>query len=185
MRILLALIIGALGVATVGVGAVLAQGGEDGPPAAEVTLRDAQGQVVGTVELTVTRFGTIDVEARTRRGLRSGWHGFHVHAVGRCDGPSFASAGGHLNPGGRPHGAHAGDLAPLLVKGNGTATARLTTDGFGFDDLRDADGSAIIVHAGADNFANIPPRYAPGGPDQETLATGDSGARVACGVVGG
>ena len=74
-------------------------------------------------------------------------------------------------------------MSSLLVKRNGTATLRLTTDRFTIADLRDADGSAVMVHAGADNFANIPPRYAPGGPDQATLDTGDSGARVACGEI--
>jgi superoxide dismutase, Cu-Zn family len=55
------------------------------------------------------------------------------------------------------------------------------TDRFSIADLRDADGSAVMVHSGADNFANIPARY--GGPDQETLSTGDAGSRLACGVV--
>jgi Cu/Zn superoxide dismutase len=55
------------------------------------------------------------------------------------------------------------------------------TDRFTIADLRDVDGSAVMVHSGPDNFANIPARY--GGPDQETLNTGDSGSRIACGVV--
>ena len=55
------------------------------------------------------------------------------------------------------------------------------TDRFSLDELRDADGTAVMIHSGPDNFANIPPRY--GTPDQETLNTGDSGTRVACGVV--
>jgi Cu/Zn superoxide dismutase len=78
---------------------------------------------------------------------------------------------------------HEGDLPSLLVKRNGTATLRATTDRFTLGDLRDRDGSAVMVHAGADNYANIPPRYAPTGPDQETLDTGDSGDRVACGRI--
>ena len=63
---------------------------------------------------------------------------------------------GHLKPADQIHGAHAGDMSSLLVKGNGTATLRLTTDRFTLADLRDADGSAVMVHAGPDNFANIP-----------------------------
>ena len=64
---------------------------------------------------------------------------------------------------------------------DGEAMLGTVTDRFNLADLHDADGSAVMVHSGPDNFANIPPRY--GGPDQETLATGDSGSRVACGVV--
>ena len=75
-----------------------------------------------------------------------------------------------------------GDLVPLLVKQNGTATLRVTTDRFRLADLRDGDGSAVVVHAGPDNLAHIPPRYAPQ-PDAQTLATGDSGERVACGAI--
>jgi Cu-Zn family superoxide dismutase len=74
-------------------------------------------------------------------------------------------------------------MPSLLVKRNGTARLRLTTDRFTLDDLRDRDGSAVMVHAGPDNYANVPPRYAPNGPDQETLDTGDSGDRVACGRI--
>jgi superoxide dismutase, Cu-Zn family len=79
------------------------------------------------------------------------------------------------------HGAHAGDLPSLLVTEDGEATLATATDRFSIADLRDADGSAVMVHSGADNFANIPARY--GGPDQETLSTGDAGSRLACGVV--
>ena len=119
------------------------------------------------------------------RRLRPGFHGFHVHAVGSCERPTFASAGGHLKAPAEGHGGHAGDLSSLLVKRNGTATLRLTTDRLALTDLRDADGSAVVVHADPDNFANIPPRYAPNGPDQSTLDTGDSGVRLACGEIAG
>jgi len=91
------------------------------------------------------------------------------------------SAGGHLNPSGAGHGDHAGDLPSLLVNADGRGLLAAVTDRFSLDDLRDADGSALMVHSGRDNFANIPARY--GGPDAETLETGDSGARLACGVV--
>jgi Cu-Zn family superoxide dismutase len=104
-----------------------------------------------------------------------------VHTTGRCDASTFATAGGHFNPSGAAHNAHAGDLPSLLVNANGRATLATATDRFSLADLRDADGSAVMVHSGPDNFANIPPRY--GTPDQATLDTGDSGSRVACGVV--
>lgn len=93
------------------------------------------------------------------------------------------TAGPHLNPAGAGHPGHAGDMPGLLVTSDGTAQARFTTDRFSLPDLRDADGSAVIVHALPDNHANIPQeRYDPD-PDTMTLATGDSGARIACGLV--
>jgi Cu-Zn family superoxide dismutase len=147
---------------------------------ASARLRDASGRSVGRVWMRQQRNGAVLLIARFSH-LTPGFHGFHVHAVGRCDPPGFTTAGGHFNPTGAPHGSHAGDLPSLLVNGDGTALLATTTDRFSIADLRDADGSAMMVHSGPDNFANIPPRY--GGPDQETLNTGDSGTRVACGVV--
>ncbi len=117
------------------------------------------------------------------RGLPPGFHGFHLHTTGRCDRPSFTSAGGHFNPTGANHPEHAGDMPVLHVNADGTATAAFLTDRFGVEQLFDADGSAIIVHAAPDNYANIPPeRYDPD-PDEATLSTGDAGGRIACGVV--
>ncbi len=151
------------------------------PKQVTVTLKNATGAAVGTVTLRQAGARTpVDVRVAVSR-LQPGFHGFHVHAVGSCVGPDFKSAMGHLKPADQIHGAHAGDMSSLLVKGNGTATLRLTTDRFTLADLRDADGSAVMVHAGPDNFANIPARYAADGPDQETRDTGDSGSRVACG----
>ena len=147
-----------------------------------VKLRDADGKSVGTVRMTAASARSA-VDVRVSARLKPGFHGFHVHAVGKCEGPDFKSAMGHLKAAGEPHGAHDGDMPSLLVKRNRMASLRLPTDGFTFGDLRDRDGSAVMVHAGPDNFANIPPRYAPNGPDQETLDTGDSGARVACGRI--
>jgi Cu-Zn family superoxide dismutase len=74
------------------------------------------------------------------------------------------------------------------VNSDGTAQLRFPTDRFTVEELFDADGSAIIVHAAADNYANIPTRYHSHtedtfGPDSATLATGDAGGRLACGVV--
>jgi Cu-Zn family superoxide dismutase len=147
---------------------------------ASARLRDASGRSVGLVWMRERRGGAVEVTARAFN-LMPGFHGFHVHTIGRCDPPTFTTAGGHFNPAGAPHASHAGDLPSLLVNGDGTATLVTTTDRFSIADLRDADGSAVMVHSGPDNFANIPPRY--GAPDQETLNTGDSGSRVACGVV--
>jgi Cu-Zn family superoxide dismutase len=152
---------------------------------AKVELQDAAGESVGFVKLT-RQGGKVVVRGQTE-GLSPGFHGFHVHAVGECV-PPFTSAGGHYNPGGAVHGSHAGDMPSMLVLGDGTAQAQFATDRFTIAELFDADGSAIIVHAAADNFANIPTRYQSttegvSGPDSATLATGDAGARIACGVV--
>ena len=153
------------------------------PTKIRVTLKNVNGAAVGHVSFTArSSKGPVTVAASVRR-LTAGFHGFHVHAVGSCAAPTFMSAAGHLKAAGQNHRDHTGDMSSLLAKRNGTATLRLTTDRFRLADLRDADGSAVVVHAEPDNFANVPPRYAPSGPDQGTLDTGDSGARVACGAI--
>jgi Cu-Zn family superoxide dismutase len=132
-------------------------------------------------------------EARPTFGPRASTA--HIHAVGICDpdapdGP-FTTAGPHYTAGATTsHAHHAGDMPSLLATRGGFAFTDFATDRFRVRDLRDADGSAIIVHEGRDNVANIPPRYLsnlPGtvnrGPDATTLATGDSGNRAACGVI--
>jgi Cu-Zn family superoxide dismutase len=161
-----------------------------GEPVAWVTLKDQSGRYVGTVSLSSTG-DRVYVSGRVN-GISPGFHGFHVHAVGICDPKAqptpFATAGGHLSlETGANHGRHSGDFPPLLVNGDGTALATFVTDRFQLWNLFDADGSAVIVHADPDNLANIPSRYTSttgqAGPDAATLATGDSGGRVACGVV--
>ena len=153
------------------------------PTTISATLKNVNGAAIGKITFTAASArAPVDVRANVSR-LQAGFHGFHIHAVGKCEGPAFMSATGHLKATGQNHDDHVGDMSSLLVKRNGTATLRLTTDRFTLSDLRDADGSAVMVHAGPDNFANIPPRYAPNGPDQETLDTGDSGGRVACGEI--
>lgn len=155
----------------------------------KVLLRGTDDQKVGLVTLRQT--GDVVVVSGWTTGLTPGFHGFHIHAVGLCeadapDGP-FTTAGGHVTGGaGHTHGDHAGDMPSLLVTQEGWASAKFITDRFTLTDLRDADGSAVMVHAGRDNFANIPDRYSAGGvagPDAATLATGDSGTRAACGVI--
>ncbi|MCA1842453.1 MAG: superoxide dismutase family protein, partial [Actinobacteria bacterium] len=125
-----------------------------------------------------------------------GFHGFHVHAkadcaVGDAANP-FTAAGGHMAAAGQNHSNHDGDMPLLYANAEGVARATFRTDNFTVAQVLDADGdgSAVVVHAGADNFANIPSRYqssaadATGpGPDPTTSRTGDSGSRARCGVV--
>jgi superoxide dismutase, Cu-Zn family len=159
-----------------------------GSTVVKVSLRGVDGSKVGWVTLRQAR-GQVLVSG-IARGLTPGFHGFHIHAIGLCDanaaGGPFTTAGGHYTGGLPNHGDHAGDMPSLLVTADGHAYTSFVTDRFDLADLRDTDGSAVMVHAGRDNFANIPSRYTSGGvagPDATTLATGDAGARVACGVI--
>jgi Cu-Zn family superoxide dismutase len=149
---------------------------------ATATLRDTAGVEVGTVKLNeVGPDGKVEIRA-TVHGLTAGFHGFHIHTIGACT-PDFLAAGGHFNPAGGNHPAHAGDQPVLLVNADGTGSLTFVTDRYKIADLFDPDGSAFIVHANADNYANIPTdRYDPD-PDSTTLATGDAGSRTACGVI--
>ena len=162
----------------------------------ELTARlvDPQGAEVGVATLTEAEGGT-QVDVRVT-GLPPGFHALHVHAVGLCepDSPSptdpsmtgdFLSAGGHVGAGETDHGEHAGDLPLLFVTEAGTGTLTAVTDALTPDQLTDEDGSAVVVHADRDNYANIPERYAPAGPDEMTRNTGDAGGRIACGPVEG
>ena len=175
-----------IALATAGAGVAMAGGG-DGDRGkhrgkgkrATATLVNGDGAKVGKVTLHQWR-GKVTVAGRVK-GLAPGFHGFHIHAVGKCEGPAFTTAGGHVKTDGQNHNAHTGDLPSLLVNADGTASAAFETDRFSLRQLRDADGSAVIVHAGPDNYANIPPRY--GTADQTTLDTGDSGDRASCGVI--
>ena len=158
------------------------------------TLVDPEGTEVGTVTFEEVEDGmevAVDVT-----GLPPGFHGFHVHAVGVCEPDSanpadpsmtgdFLSAGGHVGAGESDHGAHPGDLPSLYVAESGTGSMTAVIDALALTDLTDDDGSAVMVHASRDNYANIPERYAPGGPDEMTRNTGDAGARIACGPVEG
>ncbi len=144
---------------------------------ASAELRDPNGQVVGSATFA-QEAGGVRVSAQVRN-LPPGQHGIHVHVVGRCDPPDFMSAGGHFNPMNRQHGLrnpqgpHAGDLPNVTVDANGTATYQATnalvTLGPGGNSLLDADGSALVIHADPDDEASDP--------------TGNSGGRIACGVI--
>jgi Cu-Zn family superoxide dismutase len=168
-----------------------AAGGDD-----ELVARlvDPEGTEVGTATISDADGGLqVSVEVD---GLPPGFHGFHVHAVGVCEPDSanpadpamtgdFLSAGGHIGAGAADHGEHAGDLPVLYVDRSGAGSLTTVTDALTRDDLTDDDGSAVMVHAGRDNYANVPERYAPGGPDEMTRNTGDAGGRIACGPVEG
>lgn len=144
---------------------------------ASAPLKDAQGKEVGSANLTQTPRGVlINLSVK---GLPPGEHAFHVHAVGKCE-PPFTSAGGHFNPDHKKHGlmanegAHAGDMPNLHIPQNGDLTvevlnAAVTLDKGKPNSLLDSDGSALVIHAGTDDYKTDP--------------TGDAGGRIACGVV--
>ncbi len=160
---------------------------------ATATLMNAEGDEVGSATFTETG-SAVRVEAQVE-GLDAGFYGFHIHGIGLCEPDSaapnnpdntgaFLSAGGHLGGGGdTPHPEHAGDLPSLLVLDDGTAHLVFDTDRFTLAEIDDEDGAALMLHAGTDNFANIPDRYAADGVDEDTTNTGDAGGRQACGVI--
>lgn len=146
----------------------------------EATLINASGARVGRAVLTQGPTGLlIRIEAE---GLTPGWHGVHIHAIGRCEAP-FTSAGAHVNHG-DPQPSHGllnargpddGDLPNIYADATGqvraevfTSRARIAAEGPG-QWLWDADGSALVIHASADDHASQP--------------IGGAGARVACGVM--
>jgi Cu-Zn family superoxide dismutase len=144
-------------------------------------MGDLAGQGVGTVSFAQAG-GQVRVSADLLH-LPPGFHGFHIHAVGDCDpATGFESAGPHLNPTGGLHPDHAGDLPSIYVNRDGTAALSFTTSGLTLADLVAAGGRAVIIHAERDNSAHLPTRYGVM-PDATTLATGDTGDPIACGVI--
>lgn len=142
----------------------------------ETVLRDRAGGIVGRATLVETPHGVLVRVAFDR--LPPGTHAFHVHETGRCE-PPFESAGGHFNPTGRHHGYesengyHSGDLPNLHVPDDGRATVEFLARDLslrkGPSSLLDGDGSALVVHAGADDYKTDP--------------AGAAGERVACGAL--
>ncbi|GBG40493.1 superoxide dismutase[Cu-Zn] [Mycobacterium montefiorense] len=164
------------------------------------TLRAPDGTQVATAKFDFSNgYATITIATTGVGEIAPGFHGVHIHKVGKCEansvGPTggapgdFLSAGGHFQAPGHSTEPASGDLTSLQVRRDGVGTLVTSTDAFTMEDLLTGEKTAIIIHAGADNFANIPPeRYSQTngtpGPDATTMSTGDSGKRVACGVIG-
>jgi superoxide dismutase, Cu-Zn family len=115
----------------------------------------------------------------TVKGMPAGEHAFHVHAVGKCE-PPFTTAGDHLNPGSKKHGleaadgAHAGDMPNLHIPSSGDLNVEVVNTMITLakgqpNSVFDADGSAVVIHAKADDYKSDP--------------AGNAGDRVACGVI--
>lgn len=144
---------------------------------AKSQLKDAQGKSVGTATLTQTPNGVLI--QLSLKGVPAGERAFHIHAAGRCE-PPFTSAEGHFNPGGKKHGLqsatgpHAGDMPNLHVPASGELEVQVlnhavTLDKGAANSLFKPGGTALIIHAGKDDYRTDP--------------TGEAGGRIACGVI--
>jgi Cu-Zn family superoxide dismutase len=163
---------------TLGVLALALPAAAQAPEKAHATIMDAKGQQIGRATLTETSGGVlIDLEIS---GLSSGEHGFHIHQTGKCEpNTNFESASGHFALGGQKHGyfsdgdPHAGDMPNQFVGQDGKLRVQVVNPNVTLEDgeggLFDQDGSAIVVHANADDYRSQP--------------SGQSGARIACGVI--
>ena len=147
-------------------------------PIAATQLSPTEGNTASGTATFVERAGKVMVDGRFK-GLTPGQHGIHIHEKGDCSAPDAMSAGGHYNPTGEPHGApdsakrHGGDFGNLTADANGEATlsATLDTSRFGIGSLstNTIAGKALVIHADPDDLTSQP--------------AGNSGKRVACGVI--
>ena len=164
-------------VAGAGLGAVMLVAVLGAQGNVKVDLKDAQGQSVGTATLMPMGTGVhimLDV-----KNLKPGPHALHVHQTAKCEGPAFTSAGGHFNPAGKKHGLknpdgpHAGDMENFTVGADGTSKAQVMANGVtlgsGPNSVFANGGTALVIHAGADDMMTDP--------------AGAAGDRIACGVI--
>lgn len=145
---------------------------------AKATIQNTKGEVIGEILFKETDLG---VEMSTvLNSLPPGDHGIHIHEFGKCEAPTFETAGAHFNPTGKQHGVdnpkgpHAGDLPNLTAGEDGSVQLNFTAESFTLkkgveNSLFDTDGSTVIIHEKADDYKTDP--------------AGNSGARIACGVI--
>lgn len=147
------------------------------PAGVTIAMRDAAGRDLGSL-MVMEAGGGLSLHG-TLRGLPPGEHAIHLHTVGQCAAP-FETAGGHWNPTSKKHGSqnpagpHLGDMPNFTVAADSTASVNVSTAGGtlrGADALLDTDGASAVIHAGPD--------------DLKTDPAGNSGAKIACGVVTG
>ena len=146
--------------------------------AAKAMLRDAKGQDVGSVSFIQTPAGVL--LQLSLKGVPSGEHAFHIHAVGKCEPPGFDSAGGHFNPANAHHGmmagpGHVGDMPNLHVPASGTLDLEVLNTSIALDkdkpnSVFHPGGTAIVIHSGRDDYTSDP--------------AGNAGGRIICGVIG-
>lgn len=152
---------------------------EPPPVASSATaeLTSTEGNTAtGTLTLTAEP-GGVHIAGSLTGVAPGGAHGFHVHETGDCSAPDAGSAGGHFNPGSHPHGHpgqgqhHAGDMPNLEADESGTLVVDVQVPGVTLGDGGTTDilGRALVLHAGADDYASQP--------------AGNSGPRIACGVI--
>ena len=143
---------------------------------ATASLKDASGNEIGKATLTDTPSGVLVRLDLT--GVAAGEHALHFHAVGKCEPPDFKSAGPHFNPREHKHGLenpegpHAGDMPNLHVPGDGKLSIEVLNPAVtlsGKSALLDEDGSALVIHAAADDYRTDP--------------AGNAGDRIACGII--
>ncbi len=142
-----------------------------------VDMKDAKGNVVGMLMISPAKGGGVSIDVDVK-GLPAGEHAIHFHAVPKCEAP-FTSAGGHFNPANKKHGtqnpggAHAGDMGNVTVAANGIARTTITnksvTMGAEPNSMYANGGTALIIHAGADDMTTDP--------------DGNAGARIVCGAI--